>query len=49
MLSILLCILAAILIISGIFAIVLKQPLWSIVLIAVGLIVGPSGSFFGAA
>lgn len=36
-------ILAAILVISGIFAIVRGQLLWGIVLIVVGLLVGPGG------
>ncbi len=36
-------ILAAVLVISGIFAIVRKQVLWGIVLIVVGLMVGPGG------
>jgi len=36
-------ILAAVLVISGIFAIVRKQLLWGIVLIIVGLAVGPGG------
>ncbi len=39
----LLWILAAILVISGIFAIVRRQVLWGIVLIIVGLAVGPGG------
>ena len=39
----LLWILAAVLVISGIFAIIRKQILWGIVLIVVGLIVGPGG------
>lgn len=39
----LLWILAAILVISGIFAIVRRQVLWGIVLIVVGLAVGPGG------
>ena len=37
-------ILAVILVISGIFAIVRKQLLWGIVLIVVGLAVGPGGA-----
>ena len=41
--ALLLWILAAVLVISGIFAIVRKQILWGIVLIVVGLIVGPGG------
>ena len=36
-------IVAAVLVISGIFAIVRQQLLWGIVLIVVGLIVGPGG------
>ena len=36
-------ILAVILVVSGIFAIVRKQLLWGIVLIVVGLAVGPGG------
>ena len=36
-------ILAVILGVSGIFAIVRKQLLWGIVLIVVGLLVGPGG------
>jgi hypothetical protein len=36
-------ILAVILVISGIFAIVRKQVLWGVVLIVVGLLVGPGG------
>ncbi len=44
----LLWILAAVLVVSGIFAIVRKQVLWGIVLIVVGLLVGPGGvSVFG--
>jgi hypothetical protein len=39
----LLLILAAILVIAGIFAIVRGQLLWGIVLIVVGLLVGPGG------
>ncbi|HMQ37322.1 MAG TPA: GPGG-motif small membrane protein [Micropruina sp.] len=39
----LLWILAAVLVISGILAIVRKQVLWGIVLIVVGLLVGPGG------
>lgn len=41
--AVLLWILAAVLVISGIFAIVRQQLLWGIVLIVVGLIVGPGG------
>jgi hypothetical protein len=39
----LLLILAAVLVIAGIFAIVRGQLLWGIVLIVVGLAVGPGG------
>jgi len=39
----LLWIVAVILVISGIFAIVRKQLIWGIVLIVVGLLVGPGG------
>ncbi len=39
----LLWILAVILVIAGIFAIVRKQLIWGIVLIVVGLLVGPGG------
>ncbi|PFG16675.1 hypothetical protein ATK74_1226 [Propionicimonas paludicola] len=39
----LLWILAAVLVVSGVFAIVRKQLLWGIVLIIVGLAVGPGG------
>jgi hypothetical protein len=39
----LLWILAVILVIAGIFAIVRGQMLWGIVLIIVGLLVGPGG------
>ena len=39
----LLWILAVILVVSGIFAILRKQVLWGIVLIVVGLLVGPGG------
>ena len=41
--TLLLWILAAILVISGIVAIVRQQILWGIVLIIVGLLVGPGG------
>lgn len=34
---------AAILVIAGIFAIVRKQLVWGIVLIVLGLLVGPAG------
>jgi hypothetical protein len=36
-------IIAAILVISGVFAIFRKQLLWGIILIVVGLLVGPGG------
>ncbi|MCW3157797.1 GPGG-motif small membrane protein [Micropruina sonneratiae] len=36
-------ILAAILVISGVLAIIRKQLVWGIVLIVVGLLVGPGG------
>ncbi len=36
-------ILAVILVIAGIFALIRKQILWGIVLIVVGLLVGPGG------
>ena len=39
----LLWILAAILVISGIFAIFRRQLVWGVVLIIVGLLVGPGG------
>jgi hypothetical protein len=43
----LLWILAVVLVVAGIVAIVRRQLLWGIVLIVVGLIVGPGGvSFF---
>jgi hypothetical protein len=43
----LLWILAVILVVAGIFAILRRQLLWGIVLIIVGLFVGPGGvSFF---
>ena len=41
--TLLLWILAVVLVISGIVAIVRQQILWGIVLIVVGLIVGPGG------
>ncbi len=41
--AILLWILAAILVVSGIFSLVKGQMLWGIVLIVVGLLVGPGG------
>ena len=36
-------ILAVILVIAGIFAIIRKQVIWGVVLIVVGLLVGPGG------
>ncbi len=36
-------ILAAILVIAGVFALFRRQVLWGVVLIAVGLLVGPGG------
>jgi hypothetical protein len=39
----LLWIIAVVLVIAGIFAILRKQLLWGIVLIVVGLLVGPGG------
>ncbi len=39
----LLWILAVVLVIAGIFAILRKQLLWGVVLIVVGLLVGPGG------
>ena len=36
-------IIAVILVVSGIFAILRKQVLWGVVLIVVGLLVGPGG------
>ena len=39
----LLWIVAVVLVVSGIFAIVRKQLIWGIVLIVVGLLVGPGG------
>lgn len=41
--STVLWIIAAVLVVSGILAIVRKQVLWGIVLIVVGLLVGPGG------
>jgi hypothetical protein len=43
MLATLLWILAVVLVVAGIFAILRKQLLWGIVLIVVGLFVGPGG------
>ncbi len=39
----LLWIIAVVLVVSGVLAIVRKQMLWGIVLIVVGLLVGPGG------
>ncbi len=39
----LLWIIAAVLVIAGIFALVRRQILWGVVLIIVGLLVGPGG------
>lgn len=39
----LLWILAVVLVVAGIFAIVRRQVLWGVVLIIVGLLVGPGG------
>lgn len=39
----LLWILAVVLVVSGILAIIRKQMLWGVVLIVVGLVVGPGG------
>jgi hypothetical protein len=36
-------IIAAILVIAGVFAIIRKQVIWGVVLIVVGLLVGPGG------
>ena len=36
-------ILAVILIVAGVFAIIRKQVIWGVVLIVVGLLVGPGG------
>ena len=43
MLATLLWILAVVLVVSGIFALVRRQVLWGIVLIVVGLLIGPGG------
>ncbi len=43
MLSVLLFIIAAVLVIAGVFALFRRQLLWGIVLIIVGLLVGPGG------
>jgi hypothetical protein len=46
--TLLLFIIAAILVISGIVALIRGEALWGIVLIVVGLLVGPGGvSIFG--
>ena len=46
--DIILLVLAAILVISGVLALFRRQLLWGIVLIVVGLIVGPGGvTIFG--
>ncbi|WP_164743305.1 MULTISPECIES: GPGG-motif small membrane protein [Brevibacterium] len=46
--AIVLWILAALLVVSGVFAILRKQILWGVVLIVVGCLVGPGGvSIFG--
>jgi len=36
-------ILAVILVVAGVFAIIRKQVIWGVVLIVVGLLVGPGG------
>ncbi len=41
--GLILWIIAAVLVVSGIFALVRGQILWGIVLIVVGLLVGPGG------
>jgi hypothetical protein len=41
--ALILWIIAVILVVSGIFALVRRQLLWGIVLIIVGLLVGPGG------
>jgi hypothetical protein len=41
--DLILWIIAVILVVSGIFALVRRQLLWGIVLIIVGLLVGPGG------
>lgn len=47
--TLLLWILAVILVVAGVLAIFRKQLLWGIVLIVVGLLVGPGGvSIFGS-
>lgn len=42
--NLLLFILAAILVIAGVMAVFRKQVLWGVVLIIVGLLVGPGGA-----
>lgn len=42
--SLLLFILAAILVIAGIMSIIRREVLWGVVLIIVGLLVGPGGA-----
>ncbi len=42
--SLVLWIIAVILVVSGIFALLRKELLWGIVLIVVGLLVGPGGA-----
>lgn len=42
--ELLLFILAAILVIAGVLAIVRKEVLWGVVLVIVGLLVGPGGA-----
>ena len=37
-------ILAVILVVAGVFAIIRKQVIWGVVLIVVGLLVGPGGA-----
>lgn len=41
--DLILWIIAVILVVSGIFALIRKQLLWGVVLIVVGLLVGPGG------
>ncbi len=41
--ALILWILAVVLVVSGIFAIIRQQVLWGVVLIVVGLLVGPGG------
>jgi hypothetical protein len=43
MLSLLLWILAVVLVVAGVFALFRRQILWGVVLIIVGLLVGPGG------